>query len=94
MAALVLESLRENRPGLSKASAATEVFNALQGSAVDLGDAGPDQTFGAGRVDAFGAVQSVAVKPGPPNEVAAMAGDSQATVTWNAPAADGGSPIT
>ena len=94
VAALILESLRENQPGLSKASAATEVFNALQGSAVDLGDAGLDQTFGAGRVDAFGAVQTVAVKPGPPTEVAAVAGDSQATVTWNAPAADGGSPIT
>ena len=94
VAALILESLRQNRPELSKASAATEVFNALQGSAVDLGDTGLDQTFGAGRIDAFGAVQSVAVKPGPPAEVAAVAGDSLATVSWSAPASDGGSPVT
>ena len=32
--------------------------------------------------------------PDPPTGVAATAGDGQATITWSAPASDGGSPIT
>ena len=32
--------------------------------------------------------------PGPPSGVSATAGDADATVTWTAPASDGGSPVT
>src|SRR5205823_3891635 len=41
-------------------------------------------------------VESVgaATAPGVPTGVSAGAGDAQATVSWTAPAADGGSPIT
>ena len=35
-----------------------------------------------------------ATVPGAPTNVSAVAGSGQATVTWNAPASDGGSPIT
>ncbi|MFI6317488.1 fibronectin type III domain-containing protein [Nonomuraea sp. NPDC050556] len=35
-----------------------------------------------------------AAPPGPPAEVSAVAGDRQVTVSWHAPASDGGSPIT
>jgi uncharacterized repeat protein (TIGR02543 family) len=34
------------------------------------------------------------VAPGAPTNVAAVAGDAKATITWNAPTLDGGSPIT
>ena len=94
VAALVLESLRQNQPGLSKAAAATEVFDALRGTAIDLGSAGLDQTFGAGRIDAFAAATAVAVVPLPPTSVTAVAGNATATVAWIAPSSDGGSPIT
>ena len=59
VAALVLQALRETQPGLSKAAEATEVFNTLQSTAIDLGDSGPDQVFGAGRVNALAAVESL-----------------------------------
>ena len=55
---------------------------------------GLDQTFDAGRIDGLAAVQSTAITPGPPTNVTAGAGDGQATVTWDAPAADGGSAIS
>ncbi|MBW2409101.1 MAG: S8 family serine peptidase, partial [Deltaproteobacteria bacterium] len=38
-------------------SSADDIINALTGSAVDLGPNGFDNTFGAGRIDAFAAVQ-------------------------------------
>lgn len=38
---------------------AAEIVDALKNSAVDLGDPGADNTFGAGRVDAFAAAQQL-----------------------------------
>ena len=38
-------------------SSADDIIDALKGSAVDLGPAGFDDTFGAGRIDAFAAVE-------------------------------------
>ena len=35
-----------------------------------------------------------ATVPGAPSAVSATAGDADATVTWTAPASDGGSPVT
>jgi hypothetical protein len=37
---------------------------------------------------------TAATAPGAPTGVSAIAGDGQATVSWSAPASDGGSPIT
>lgn len=51
VAALVLSS----NPNLTS----SEVGNVLKTAAVDLGEPGADNTFGAGRIDAFAAVQSV-----------------------------------
>jgi subtilisin family serine protease len=42
---------------------ASEIVNALKNSAVDLGAAGPDNTFGAGRIDAFAAAQQLNQPP-------------------------------
>jgi hypothetical protein len=55
---------------------ASEIVNALKNSAVDLGAAGPDNTFGAGRIDAFAAAQQLNQPP------IADAGPNQ-TVTEN-----------
>jgi subtilisin family serine protease len=59
VAALVLEGLKHNQPLLSKSGAATTLFSILQDTAVDLGDSGPDQVFGAGRIDAVAAVDAL-----------------------------------
>ena len=48
----------------------------------------PNDTWGHG----FAQLPSLA--PGPPTGVTATAGDRQATVSWSAPAADGGSTVT
>ncbi|WP_163161623.1 peroxidase family protein [Arthrobacter sp. Alg241-R88] len=51
--------------------------------------------FGAGALSAVSnAVTPAAGAPGTPTSVAATAGINSATVTWTAPANDGGSPIT
>ena len=50
--------------------------------------------------DSAGSAPSLEVTPGPttvpdpPSTVLALAGDAEATVSWTAPASDGGSPIT
>ena len=59
VAALVLEGLKHHQPLLSKSGTATTLFSILQDSAVDLGDSGFDQTFGAGRIDAVTAVDAL-----------------------------------
>jgi len=57
VAALVLEADNSLSP--------SQVAGILSNTAVDLGPAGPDNTFGSGKIDAFAAVQSV-VPAGPP----------------------------
>ena len=59
VAALVFEAVKEAQPGISRTGASSQVFDALRDTAVDLGDAGLDQAFGAGRVDALAAAQSI-----------------------------------
>ncbi|MCH8063946.1 MAG: S8 family serine peptidase, partial [Chloroflexi bacterium] len=65
IAALLLQAIRVDQPGISKVDAATQVFDTLLGTAVDLGSAGFDTTFGAGRVDALTAVQATGVSLSP-----------------------------
>ncbi|MGA2929687.1 MAG: fibronectin type III domain-containing protein [Solirubrobacteraceae bacterium] len=52
----------------------------------------PAASAGAGGATVFTATASTA--PGTPTSVQAVAGDGSAAVSWNAPASDGGSPIT
>ncbi|MBI4338494.1 MAG: S8 family serine peptidase [Chloroflexi bacterium] len=68
----------------------------MQKTATDLGDPGRDAWYGYGLINAAMAVAPGAVPtvPGAPTGVTATAGDAQATVSWNAPASDGGSAIT
>jgi Fibronectin type III domain/Cellulase (glycosyl hydrolase family 5)/WD40-like Beta Propeller Repeat len=47
-----------------------------------------------GLSDLFVRSVSSAAPPDPPTQVTAAAGDASATVSWSAPASDGGSPIT
>ncbi len=51
-------------------------------------------TDAAGWTDTKAYTLVVAAVPGAPTAVGATAGNGQATVTWTAPASDGGSPIT
>ena len=55
-AALVLQSIREAEPIITSGGAARQVFESLRETAVDLSDAGVDEVYGAGRVDAVMAV--------------------------------------
>lgn len=55
-----LALLRHQFPGISFAAA----YSRLTASAVDLGDAGPDQTYGYGRINVYAAIQL----PGPPGD--------------------------
>lgn len=57
--------LEQASPGIT----VEQVVEALTSRSVDLGDAGDDNTYGAGRVDAFASV--LAVKPPPPTTVVA-----------------------
>ena len=56
IAALLLEAERLARPGSTTKAAADAVYDKLVDSAVDLGDPGVDERFGAGRADALAAV--------------------------------------
>ncbi|EKD58647.1 MAG: hypothetical protein ACD_56C00078G0004 [uncultured bacterium] len=49
---------------------------------------------GGGGSDSTGTPVSVAKAPDAPTNVTAVAGDGQATITFNLPASDGGSPVT
>ena len=53
VAALALEAIRGDRTTITRADAAQQVFEALRETAVDLGSAGFDNNYGAGRVDAL-----------------------------------------
>jgi len=59
IAALALEATRDKHPGVSKVQAAEIVRAAIKDGAVDLGDPGPDNVFGAGRADALAAVNAI-----------------------------------
>jgi len=75
-----------------------EVRGILQKTAVDLGPTGWDSAYGYGRIDAYAAVQkavpSSPTVPSAPQNLQATAGNGQVTLTWSAPASDGGSTIT
>jgi hypothetical protein len=79
--------LREAAPSAT----AAEIGDALAASAVDLGPAGPDATFGAGRIDAVAALQEVGNVPPngaidtPPGDVTITQG---AAVTFMATGTD------
>src|SRR5262249_6054560 len=71
--------LREANPALS----ASEVKEALQATAVDLGDIGFDFVFGAGRADAFAAVSAVTAMP---TSTTGMTSTTSAPATTTVPA--------
>ena len=56
IAALLLEAERLDHPTSTKQAAADAVYDKLVDSAVDLGEPGVDERFGAGRADALAAV--------------------------------------
>jgi alpha-tubulin suppressor-like RCC1 family protein len=59
------------------------------------GLSGPVRAIAAGAYTSFAIAGAAVVSaPGAPTAVSASAGDSAATVSWTAPADDGGSPIT
>ena len=77
----------DDRSGISVALAA-------DGAAVAVGATRNDGTgHNAGHVRVHGSLTPTPV-PGPPTDVAAVAGDSQVTVSWSAPLTNGGSAIT
>ena len=51
-AALILQAARKNGSNLSPA----QIKNILETATIDLGVAGKDNTFGAGRINAFAAI--------------------------------------
>ena len=60
IAALVMEAQRKADPSMTKKEIADAVTQKLKDTAVDLGDAGYDNTFGYGRADARAAIESIA----------------------------------
>lgn len=80
LAALVVERF----PGLTP----SQVAAYLTSNADPRGAPVPNNTWG------FGFAQLPLLPPGPPNNVSAVAGDGQATVSWTVPPSDGGSAIT
>jgi hypothetical protein len=87
-AAAVAALIKSANPNLMPA----QIAEALKTTAVDLGPDGADNTFGAGRIDAYAAVQSVmqggsAVAP-PRNLTAVVSGDS-VILTWDPPGQSG-----
>ena len=60
IAALVLEAQRLADPSLTKKQVADAVTQKLRDTAIDLGAAGHDNTFGHGRADALAAIESIA----------------------------------
>lgn len=68
--------------------------SALDGTIFTMGGCTPSSGCGVDTVMAFDPSAVSAVRPDPPTNVSAVAGNQKATVTWSAPASDGGSPIT
>ena len=79
LAALVLERFPAFTPA--------QVADYLKANALPRGSV-PNNTWG------YGFAQLPSLAPAPPTNVVAIAADGQATVTWDAPASDGGSAIT
>ena len=78
MAALVLDQFPAFTP--------TQVADYLKANALGQG-AVPNNTWG------YGLAKLPALSPDPPTNVTAAAGNAQATISWSAPVADGGSAI-
>ena len=94
LAVLLLElapDLTSGEPGDDPAADRVALRTAVLNGAVDLGVSGVDNTYGYGRVN--GTASRLALLPGSPTNVSAVAGDSRAVVSWSAPASDGGSAI-
>ena len=79
LAALVVEQFPSFTP--------TQVADYLKTNALPRG-AVPNNTWG------YGLAQLPPLTPGPPTGVTAVRGAAQATVSWNAPTADGGNAVT
>ncbi len=59
VAALTLQGIYSEEPGITKIRARRQAFDALMASAVDLGLEGHDSIYGHGRVDALRAIRNV-----------------------------------
>jgi hypothetical protein len=90
-AAAVGALMLQRAPSLTPA----DVLNTMAGSVAEV-PAAPHVAVGAGLLDAYAAVLAVGdeVKPPPPTNVTATAGNGQAAVSWLAPPVDGGAAIT
>jgi hypothetical protein len=81
-------------PGLTRA----KVIDILKNSADKVGPeayvSGRNDRYGHGRLNAYQALLNTPVVPGAPTNVVATPGNAQASVTFNAPASNGGSTIT
>ena len=60
IAALVMEAQRKATADATKKTVADSVFQTIRNTAIDLGEAGRDDTFGYGRADSFAALESIA----------------------------------
>jgi subtilisin family serine protease len=81
-------------PGLTR----TKVIEILKNSADKVGPepyvSGRNDRYGHGRLNAYVALQNTPVVPGAPTSVVATPGNAQASVSFSAPANNGGSAIT
>ncbi|MCU1496786.1 MAG: Serine metalloprotease [Acidimicrobiales bacterium] len=88
----VVALVKSVRPSATPA----QVLAYLQGNATPfpVGSTCSTSTCGSGILNATGAVRAAASAPGAPGTPTATAGNTQASVTWTAPATDGGTPVT
>lgn len=81
-------------PGLTRA----KVLDIMKNSATKVGPepyvGGRNDRYGYGRLNAYQALLNTPVVPGAPTNAVATPGNAQATVTFSAPASNGGSAIT
>ena len=64
VSALVLQAIRRSQPEISRLDAAELVYDTLTDTAVDFGEPGRDNTYGAGQADALAAVERFRPEPG------------------------------
>ena len=89
-AAAIGALLEEYDPALT----ADEVLAVLHDTARAVANNGTPADVGGGYIDASAALASVVPEPGAPQDASAVTGNSQATVSWTAPATNPNLPVT